>query len=136
MDSNELRYSHWCLSERQNASIIELEKVTSTWASTRSRQALNNVASTSPLTFSIPESAYSTGRPAETRCLLAASSSWHVHIGSSRAATVHAKIFREKLSMAAWKYARVPSSSRMTVVSTCQASLGCVARTPTVGFGG
>jgi hypothetical protein len=45
------------MGERQNASIIEFEKVTSTWASTRSRHALNNVASTTPLTFSIPASA-------------------------------------------------------------------------------
>ena len=34
-----------------------VEKVTSTWASTRSRQALNKVASTTQLMFSIPESA-------------------------------------------------------------------------------
>jgi len=48
----------------------------------------------------------------------------------NRAATVHARIFRQKLSMVAGIYARVPSSSLMTLVSTRQVSLGCAARTP------
>ena len=73
----------------------ELEKPTSTWARTRSKDALNEVALTAPLTFSMPESAYSKGRPAITRCLPAASNTWHVLDRSKRSATVHARIFLE-----------------------------------------
>jgi hypothetical protein len=51
------------LSERQRASIIELDAMTSTCARTRFRHALNRVASTVALTFSTPESAYKSGRP-------------------------------------------------------------------------
>ncbi len=73
----------------------ELEKPTSTWARMRSKHALNKVALTALLTFSMPESAYSNGRPAITKCLPAASNTWHVLDGSKRSVTVHARIFRE-----------------------------------------
>ena len=78
-------------------------------AKMRSRPALNKVASTSPFTFSTPESAHNNGRPASTRCLPAASNSWHVFDGSKRSVTAHARIFREKLSTTAWRHTFLPS---------------------------
>lgn len=39
MLSSEFKNSHWCFKERQNASIIELDSVTSTWARTRRRDS-------------------------------------------------------------------------------------------------
>ena len=57
----------------------------------RSKHALNRVEATTPFTFSTPESAYSEGRPELTRCLPAASRTWHVLDGSRRAETFHAR---------------------------------------------
>jgi len=53
-----------------------------------------------------------------------------------RSNTLQARIRREKLSMTAWRYTRVPSRSRITVVSMCQISLGADARIPALGLGG
>jgi len=61
----------------------------------RSKHAVSRMESTAPFTFSTPESAYSNGRPAITRCLPAASKTWHVFDGAKRSVTVHARIFRE-----------------------------------------
>jgi hypothetical protein len=46
----------------------ELEKPTSTCARMRSKHALKRLALTALLTLSMPESAYTKGRPAITRC--------------------------------------------------------------------
>ena len=53
--------------------------------------------------------------------------------GSNVADTFQASIRREKLSMTARRYPRLPSSNRISVVSTCQISLGREARMPTFG---
>src|ERR1019366_4014027 len=54
--SSWFRKSQLCFIDRQNASIMELEKSTSTWASTLRRRPRPRRASTAPLTFSTPES--------------------------------------------------------------------------------
>jgi hypothetical protein len=57
--------------------------------------------STARFTFSTPESAYSKGRPAVTRCLPAASNTWHVFDGSKRSVTVHARIKQSSIGIIA-----------------------------------
>jgi hypothetical protein len=49
-----------------------------------SKHALNKVESTAPFTLSTPESAYSKGRHELTRCLPAASRTWHVKLSPGR----------------------------------------------------
>jgi hypothetical protein len=68
------------------------------------------------------------------RARLASTTAATVFTGANVAATRHAKMRREKLSMTAWRYARVPSSRRMTVVSMCHISSARVVRRPTGGF--
>src|SRR5437868_5107032 len=119
---------------------MELDSVTSTWARTQRKDAAGRVASTAALTFSTPESAMTVtagGVPVMgARCRLASTSISQVVVGSRRARMVQARIFLEKLSMIAWMYVLVPSSSLRTETSMCQISFGAVARIPTVGLAG
>src|SRR5262245_29889943 len=116
---------------------MEFENFTSVNARTRRSTPVVISASTWALTFSTPASASTTGivsdgaapRPAST-------STATLFTGANVSATRHASIRREKLSMTAWRYARVPSSRRMTVVSMCHNSLGRVVRRPTFGLAG
>ncbi len=56
--------------------------------------------------------------------------------GSKVPAARQERMRREKLSMTAWTYALVPSTSRMSVVSMYQISFGFEARMPIFGFVG
>ena len=67
---------------------------------------------------------------------LASSSMATLLTGANVSTTRHARIRREKLSITACRYARLPSSSRMTVVSICHISSALVVRSPTFGFAG
>jgi hypothetical protein len=110
----------------------ELEKPTSTWARMRSKHALNKVALTALLTSSTPESAYSNGRPAITRCLQAASNTWHVLVGSSQVETVERGILMclgrhlvpvlTTCSRTRWSYAQRACEVDLGVSSIAKAS--------------
>lgn len=74
MESSSFKKSQLCLRERQNASIIELEKVMSTCAMTRWIADVWSSSSTAALMFSIPLSTTSRGaayRGSGGRCLAA-----------------------------------------------------------------
>src|SRR5439155_19856626 len=94
-------------------------------------------SSTWAFTFSTPASANTTGVVSEGVVpRLASSSTATVFTGANISATRHAKIRREKLSITACRYVRVPSRRRMTVVSMCHISSARVVRRPTFVFAG
>src|SRR5206468_7863239 len=87
-------------------------------ASRRRRTPVWINSSTWAFTFSTPASASTTGAVSEgAAARLASSSTVTLLTGANVSATRHAKIRREKLSITAWRYARVPSSRRTTVLS-------------------
>ena len=116
---------------------MEFENCSSVKANTRRSTPVVISASTWAFTFSTPESANTTGVVSEDATRRLASSSTATLLpGANMSATRHARIRREKLSITAWRYARVPSSRRMTVVSMCHISSARVVRRPTFGFAG
>src|SRR5262245_61164716 len=116
---------------------MEFENCSSVNAKTRRRTPAAIRSSTWALTFSTPASAKTTGVVWEdVAARLASTSTATLLTGANASATRHAKIRREKLSITAWTYARVPSSRRMTVVSTCHISSARVVRRPTFGLAG
>src|SRR5216683_7495695 len=99
--------------ERDQASIIEFENFSSVKASRRRRTPVWINSSIWAFTFSTPASANTTGVVSEgVAARLALSSTVTLLTGANVSATRHAKIRREKLSITAWRYARVPSSRR------------------------
>ena len=78
---------------------------------------------------STPPSASTTGTLVERVAVRVASSrTVTLFTGANVSATRHARIRREKLSIRACRYARMPSSKRMRVVSMCHISSGPVVR--------
>jgi hypothetical protein len=114
---------------------IEFENFSSVKASRRRRTPESINTSTWPFTFSTPESANTTGALAERVAPRLASSSTATLLTGPNV-SARARIRREKLSIAACRYARVPSSKPMTVVSMCQISSGALVRSLTFGFAG
>src|SRR6516164_4846347 len=128
---------HPIFSERHHASIMEFENFSSVNANTRRSTPVVIRSSTSALTFSTPASANTTGVGSERVApRLASTRTATLLTGANVSATRHAKMRREKLSITAWRYARVPSSRRMTVVSMCHISSARVVRRPIFGFAG
>jgi hypothetical protein len=116
---------------------MEFENFSSVKASSRRRTPASINASIWAFTFSTPASASTTGALVERVAPRVASSSTATLLtGANVSATRHARIRREKWSITACRYARVPPSRRMTVVSMCHISSGPVVRSPTFGFAG
>src|SRR5262245_16820042 len=116
---------------------MEFEDLSSVKASNRRRTPVSINASTCAFTFSTPASASTTGVVSEgAAARLASSSTLTLLTGANVSATRQAKMRREKLSITAWTWARVPPSRRITVVSMCHISFGRVVRSPIFGFAG
>ncbi len=95
LDAVQLRYSHWCLSVRHQASIREFEKLTSRNAGTRRNNPETMILSMPALTFSTPASATSVGASsALTAPRAAARRIATVEANSNFSATDQAKISR------------------------------------------
>src|SRR4030095_13528481 len=105
--SSEWRYSHWCFSERHQASIIEFENLSSVNATKRGSTPASTNASTAAFTFSTPASANTTGVVVERIVRLASSSTATLFTGANVLTTRHASTRREKLSITAWRSGRV-----------------------------
>ena len=88
------------------------------------------------MTTTRPKNAECTCRQLGVAPRPASTSTATLFTGANVSATRHAKIRREKLSITACRYTRVPSSRRITVVSMCHISSARVVRRPTVGFAG